>query len=81
MLGSPKVTVPEDKLVVSSHFRPRKEKGETIDEEVHHPLRRANPAVRMIQDTNPEIRVMNRREPAPLEQLTNRFVSSVNRND
>ena len=40
--GSPKVTVPEDNLVVSSMIQLSKEQEETRDKEVHHHLRNAN---------------------------------------
>ena len=72
--GPQKANVPEDKLVVSSMILSRSDKGDARDRYVHHPLRNANPAIRMIQDADPAIRMVNKREPAPQERQTNRCV-------
>ena len=60
--GSPKVTVPEDNLVVSSMIQLSKEQEATRDKEVHHHQRNANPAIWIVQDETPAGRVVNEQE-------------------
>ena len=72
--GPQKANVPEDKLVVSNMIQSRSDKGDARDRYVRHPLRNANPAIRMIQDADPAIRMVNKLEPAPQERQTNRCV-------